>query len=101
MFTVTRRSCRRALAFTREHPIALTVIVLVLPYLVFSNYYLCLVLSLLIAILIIAGFNYYVAVARDEPFRTRFIEMAGLSLAVAVLSFGVGYLIRVLFGVDV
>ena len=29
MFTVTRRSCRRALAFTREHPIALTVIVLV------------------------------------------------------------------------
>jgi VIT1/CCC1 family predicted Fe2+/Mn2+ transporter len=79
----------------------LTVIVLVLPYLVFSNYYLCLVLSLLIAILIIAGFNYYVAVARDEPFRTRFIEMAGLSLAVAVLSFGVGYLIRVLFGVDV
>jgi len=51
--------------------------------------------------LIIAAFNYYVAVAKGEPFRRRFVEMAGLSLSIAVLSFGVGYLLRVLFGIEV
>lgn len=78
-----------------------TVIVLVLPYLLFDNYIVCLILSLLIAIMIIAAFNYYIAVARGEPFRRRFLEMAGLSLFVAAVSFGVGFLIRTLFGVDI
>jgi len=78
-----------------------TVLVLVLPYLLLQNYYVCLAVSLTIGVLIIAGFNYYVAVAKDEPFRRRFLEMAGLSLSIAALSFGIGYLIRVLFGIDV
>ncbi len=78
-----------------------TVTALVLPYLLLSNYYACLAVSLAIAVLIIAVFNYYVAVAKGEPFRRRFVEMAGLSLSIAVLSFGVGYLLRVLFGIEV
>ncbi len=78
-----------------------TVTALVLPYLLLSNYYACLAVSLAIAVLIIAAFNYYVAVAKGEPFRRRFVEMAGLSLSIAVLSFGVGYLLRVLFGIEV
>ncbi|MGC9467591.1 MAG: VIT1/CCC1 transporter family protein [Anaerolineae bacterium] len=79
----------------------LTVLALVAPYLIFSNYYVCLAISLAIGVLIIAGFNYYVSVARGEPFRRRFTEMAGLSLSIAVLSFGIGYVIRTLFGVEV
>lgn len=78
-----------------------TVTALVLPYLLLNNYYVCLAVSLAIAVLIIAAFNYYVAVAKGEPFRRRFVEMAGLSLSIAVLSFGVGYLLRVLFGIEV
>lgn len=78
-----------------------TVSVLVLPYLLFRDYYLCLGISLTVAVLIIAGFNYYVAVAKGEPFRRRFAEMAGLSLSIAALSFGVGYLLRVLFDIEV
>ena len=78
-----------------------TVSVLVLPYLLLRNYYLCLGVSLVIAVAIIAAFNYYVAVAKGEPFRRRFAEMAGLSLSIAALSFGVGYVLRVLFGVEV
>ncbi len=96
----TSKSPTRAALYTGIAYVG-TVVVLVLPYLLFTNYFLCLAISLLIGVLIIAGFNYYVAVARDEPFRGRFLEMAGLSLAVAALSFGVGYLVRVLFGVDV
>jgi VIT1/CCC1 family predicted Fe2+/Mn2+ transporter len=78
-----------------------TVLVLVLPYLLLANYYVCLMIALLVAVLIIAGFNYYVAVAKGESFKRRFTEMAGLSLSIAALSFGIGYVIRELFGVEV
>lgn len=57
--------------------------------------------TLAAAVLIIAFFNYYISVAKDLPFRRRFLEMAGLSLAVAGLSFVIAVLIRTLFGVDV
>jgi VIT1/CCC1 family predicted Fe2+/Mn2+ transporter len=79
----------------------LTVLVLILPYLLLSNYYLCLACTLVAAIGIIAAFNYYVSVAKDEPFRRRFLEMAGLSLGVAGLSFVIGLLLRVFFGIEV
>jgi len=79
----------------------LTVSLLVLPYLLFKNYYVDLAWALSTAILIIAAFNYYISVAKDEPFRQRFLEMAGLSLSIAAFSFVVGYLIRRLLGIDV
>ncbi len=77
-----------------------TVILLVMPYLLFTNYLLALAITLTIAILIIAVFNYYISVAKGEPFRERFLEMAGLSLGVAAVSFVIGYLIRNWLGVD-
>lgn len=79
----------------------LTVLVLIFPYLVLSNYYVSLACTLVAAIGIIAAFNYYIAVARDEPFKSRFLEMAGLSLSVAAFSFLVGFVLRAVFGVDV
>ena len=77
-----------------------TVLVLILPYLILDNYYLCLAWTLASAIVIIALFNYYIAVARGEPFKRRFLEMAGLSLSVAAFSFLVGWAIRVFLGVE-
>jgi VIT1/CCC1 family predicted Fe2+/Mn2+ transporter len=79
----------------------LTVVVLIFPYLILSNYYVSLACTLTAAIGIIAAFNYYIAVARSEPFKSRFLEMAGLSLGVAAFSFLVGFLLRALIGVDV
>jgi len=78
-----------------------TVVLLVLPYLLFSNYYLDLGITLTTAVIIIAVFNYYISVAKDESFRERFLEMAGLSLSVALLSFIIGYFIRIWLGVEV
>lgn len=77
-----------------------TVLVLVLPYLLLRNFYVSLALALTAAVLIIAGFNYYISVARDEPFRRRFLEMAGVSLGVAALSFLIGLAVRTLFGIE-
>jgi VIT1/CCC1 family predicted Fe2+/Mn2+ transporter len=78
-----------------------TVVLLILPYLLLSDFRVCLALTLATAVAIIAVFNYYISVARSQPFRRRFLEMAGLSLGVAALSFGVGYLMRTFMGVEV
>jgi VIT1/CCC1 family predicted Fe2+/Mn2+ transporter len=78
-----------------------TVAILISPYLIFHNYYVCLALTLSAAVAIIAVFNYYISVAKDEPFRKRFVEMASISLGVAGFSFVLGYFIRSVLGVDV
>jgi VIT1/CCC1 family predicted Fe2+/Mn2+ transporter len=79
----------------------MTVLVLILPYLVLDNFYVCLACTLIAAVLIIGFFNYYIAVAKDESFKERFLEMAGLSLGVAAFSFFVGFILRTFFGVDI
>jgi len=96
---------------TNKHPLRaavytgiayiITVTLLILPYLLFTNYYLDLIICLTTAVLIIAGFNYYISIAKGESFRRRFTEMASLSLGVAAFSFVVGYLIRIWLGVEV
>lgn len=78
-----------------------TVGFLILPYLLLGNVYISLSFTLVIAILIIAVFNYYYSVVRDEKFVRRFSEMALLSMGVAILSFGVGLLLRRFFGIEV
>lgn len=77
-----------------------TVLLLIFPYLLFNNYLVCLTISLVIAVLIIFSFNYYISVASELSFKSRFFEMLFISLGIAVLSFGVGVLVRVFFHVD-
>jgi VIT1/CCC1 family predicted Fe2+/Mn2+ transporter len=79
----------------------ITVALLVLPYLLFENYILDLIITLTVAVVIIAVFNYYISVAKGESFRARFVEMAGLSLGVALFSFVIGYFIRQWLGIEV
>jgi VIT1/CCC1 family predicted Fe2+/Mn2+ transporter len=78
-----------------------TVLVLILPYLILQDYYLCLACTLAAAIAIIAFFTYYISVAKEVEFRRRFFEMAGLSLGVAALSFLIGFIIRTFLGIEV
>lgn len=79
----------------------ITVILLILPFLLLSNYVVALLVTLATAIVIIAVFNYYIAIAKDLPFTKRFFEMAVISLGVAFFSFLIGNLIRRLFGIDI
>jgi VIT1/CCC1 family predicted Fe2+/Mn2+ transporter len=80
---------------------SITVFLLILPYLLLDNYYLCLVCALAVAVAVIAFFNYYVAVATDVAFKDRFLEMTGLSFGVAGFSFVIGFVIRAFLGVEV
>jgi VIT1/CCC1 family predicted Fe2+/Mn2+ transporter len=78
-----------------------TVVLLILPYLIFDNYLLCLAVTLTVSVLIIGAFNYYISVARGFSFLRRFSEMTIISLGVAGLSFGIGVAVRLVFGVEI
>lgn len=78
----------------------LTVLILVLPFILLPWPLLSLGIALASALLIILAFSYYVSVAREQPFAGRFLEMAGLSLGVAAVSFGIGYVVRIVFNVE-
>lgn len=79
-----------------------TIALLILPYLLFpARLYLgALGVTLLIAVAVIAGFNFYVSVAQDQPFRRSFLVMAAISLGVAAISFGVGIAVKNVLGID-
>lgn len=77
-----------------------TVAILIMPYLLFSNAVLALGVMLLFALLVIALFNYYYAVVSRERFRDRFFEMAALSFGIAAVSFLIGYMLRLFTGID-
>ena len=81
----------------------LTVVALIAPYLIFpaTQFIPALICMLGVVIAIIAGFTYYTSVAQDQPFKSRFTEMALISVSVAVLSFVVGILAKNLLGVEV
>ncbi|MEF9968589.1 MAG: VIT1/CCC1 transporter family protein, partial [Longicatena sp.] len=78
------------------------VALMVLPYLLLpSNMYAmafaCMIGTVLFIILF---FNYYISVAKDEPFVRRFLEMALISLSVAAISFVIGLLAKEFLGID-
>ena len=80
----------------------ITVVLLIAPYLLLgpTQYIPALICMLAVVVLIIAGFTYYTSVAQDQPFKGRFLEMAVISISVAVLSFIVGILAKKFLGID-
>lgn len=78
-----------------------TVIALVLPFLFNLGIYLALALSLGTAILIIALFNYYISVAKNESFKARFLEMAWISIWVAIFSFLLWLVVNNVFWISI
>lgn len=78
-----------------------TVVLLITPYFLLTNYFVCLGITLAVAILIIFFFNYYLAVVKDLSFKERFLEMVFLSLGVAAITFGIGFIIRKYLGFEI
>lgn len=78
-----------------------TVIILILPFLLLANYYISLAITLSLAVMVIAGFNYYISVAKGLVFKRQFLEMTLVSLGVAAFSFLIGYILRLFWGVDI
>ena len=81
----------------------ITVALLVLPYLLFSdeNYLWALGVMIVTVVLIIAAFNYYLSVAKSTSFKKSFLEMVLISLGVAAIAFVIGLLVKRFLGVDI
>jgi VIT1/CCC1 family predicted Fe2+/Mn2+ transporter len=79
----------------------LTVLFLIFPYLAFENYYFCLGIAVVNAVLVIFVFTFYISVVKGISFRKRFLEMAFISLGIAALTFVIGLFVRVFFSVDI
>lgn len=79
----------------------ITVVFLVLPYFLLDNPYISLSIMLVVTILIIAAYTYYISVAKNISFKKRFVEMAVISLTVALISFGIGMIIKTVFNVEI
>ncbi len=79
----------------------ITVAILVLPYLLIANnHFLSLGIMLASVVIIIFFFNYYISVAKNLPFKGRFWQMVAISLGVSLISFGIGYVVKLLFGIE-
>jgi len=79
----------------------ITVILLILPFLLLTNKFAALGSTLATAVFIIFCFNYYISVAKDLNFKHRFLEMTFISLGVATFSFFVGYILKMILGVEI
>lgn len=80
----------------------LTVVLLVAPYFIFtSNVNYALISMLIVALLVIALYTFYISIAKDLSFWKRFTQMAVISLGVAVISFGIGILVKTFFGINI
>jgi len=79
----------------------ITVFLLISPYLLLSNVYISLALMLIIGIFIVATYTFYMSVAKNLKFWPKFLQMVFISLTVAIISFGIGLLVRFYFGIEV
>lgn len=104
------RSPAKAAAFTGIAYIA-TVFLLVMPYLLLTSddplrlglepHLQALACTLAVGLGIVAAFNGYVAVAQDQSFGKRFVEMTGILIVVSAISFGIGIALRGWFGIEI
>ena len=78
-----------------------TVLLLIFPYLVLDSFFLALIFALVNAIIVIFIFTFYISVARDSSFRRSFLEMTLLSFGIASFTFGMGFVVRKFFNVEI
>jgi VIT1/CCC1 family predicted Fe2+/Mn2+ transporter len=79
----------------------IAVIFLVAPFVLLKSPWASLGFAIFNSVLIVFLFTYYISVARDQPFGKRFTEMVVLSTVVGLISFGLGYLARIIFGIEI
>jgi VIT1/CCC1 family predicted Fe2+/Mn2+ transporter len=78
----------------------MTVLFLIFPYVIFTNYYFCLGFALFNAIIVILIFTFYVSVAKDISFWKRFSEMAMVSFGIATLTFLIAFFVKMFLKID-
>ncbi|MBO3769417.1 MAG: VIT1/CCC1 transporter family protein [Thermoproteota archaeon] len=79
----------------------LTVILLTIPYLTLPDYPTAIIVMLISVILVISVLTFFISIVKDIPFRRMFSEMLFISIGVAVTSFAIGWIMRIVFNIEV
>ena len=79
----------------------LVVLLLVAPFYLLPSLYISLAFTLGISIFIIFILNFYISVAQDLAFGQRFLRMAGISLGVTAITFGIAYFVKDILGIQI
>lgn len=77
------------------------VVLLVVPYFLFTSYLMALALTLFDALIIILLFTFFIAVVKEKEFTRLFLEMVFISFGVAFISFLIGLLARKFLNIDI
>ncbi len=78
----------------------LTVLILVLPYLLTSNYIVALFLAIGFSIILVGIFNFYISIAKELEFSKRFWEMIVIIFSVSLLTFIIGFFIKKFLAIE-
>ena len=78
-----------------------TVLFLVFPYFILSSYYFALLATIFNAFLVILLFTFFVSVVKNLIFHKLLMEMMGISLGIAAISFAIGWIVRIVFNVEI
>ncbi len=76
----------------------ITVALLVAPFFIFEQLAHAIFSMLCTGVIVIAVFTYFISVIKGLSFKSKFIEMASISLGVALISFAIGALLKMLIG---
>jgi len=76
----------------------LTVLFLIVPYFISTNYSIALSVTILNTFLVIIFFTFFVSVVKNTSLRKMFTAIAVISLGVAALSFTIGWILRTFLG---
>lgn len=91
----------RKASFYTEVAYILTVMLLIVPYFIFSNYYIVFGVAVFDAFLVILFFTFFVSVVKEIKFKRIFSEMITVSSGVALISFIIGWFARKLLHVEI
>lgn len=79
----------------------ITLLLLVLPFFLFSQWFVALGFSIVGSLVLLFAFTFFLSVVEDVPLSKRFLEMTAIGLSVAGLSFFIGYLLKALLNVEI
>ena len=78
----------------------ITTAFLILPFFIFTNGLYAVLSMFFFALVAIITYNFYISVAKELKFLPRVIEMCVITFGVAIISFGIGFLVKHYFGLD-
>ena len=79
----------------------ITTAFLILPFFIFTSGLYAVLSMFFFALVAIITYNFYISVAKELKFLPRVIEMCVITFGVAIISFGIGFLVKHYFGLDI